>query len=128
MTIINDTLLDDLLDHARSSEWRGALSGATHRGRARNATCGDEVSFELQIVDGQIQQMKFQGKGCFLSQATASLLCERLTGQELDKTLILTPQQMLGFDLHAVSTLRQRCCLLAIDAFRQCSRWQVPST
>ncbi|WP_437191557.1 iron-sulfur cluster assembly scaffold protein [Planctomicrobium sp. SH527] len=114
--------LDDLLDHARSSRWRGTLVSPTHRGRVRNATCGDEVSLELEIVADRVEKIRFQGRGCFLSQATASLLCERVSGAHLDALRSQTPSELLGFHPNQLSTNRQRCCLLAVEAWQQVLR------
>jgi len=115
---LNDAAFDDLLDHARSSRWRGELPTATHRVRQRNPACGDEVSLALQLREGTIQDIRFQGKGCFVSQAAASMLCERVLGQSIERLQHVTLPDLLGFDPMQISMNRQRCCTLGVDALR----------
>lgn len=111
--------LDDLLDHARSNRWRGKLESATHSGRVRNPTCGDEISLELKIVKDRVQDIRFQGCGCFLSQATASLLCERVSGARVQDLQQRTVDELLGFEPKRLSLNRQRCCQLAVEVLQQ---------
>jgi len=116
--ISDNSTLDTLLDHARSQVWRGGLSGGTHRCKERNRTCGDEIAFELLLRGDRIADVRFTGRGCFLSQATASLLCERIVQHTLSELRGLSAGELLGFDPATVSPMRQRCCLLGIEALQ----------
>lgn len=116
---LTETVVDDLLDHARASRWRGELSTATHHVRQRNLTCGDEVALAIQLRGGIIEDIRFQGRGCFVSQAAASLLCERIIGQSTEYLQCSSVPELLGFDPKQLSMNRQRCCLLAVQALQQ---------
>lgn len=115
---LNDAIFDDLLDHARASRWRGELPTATLRFRQRNPTCGDEVALAIQLQEGIIEDIRFQGTGCFVSQAAASLLCERIIGQSVEHLQQCSVQKLLGFDPTGLSMNRQRCCSLGVEALR----------
>ena len=87
-----------ILDHSRHPRHFGALDGATHQAEGYNPLCGDRVTVYLALDEaGRVADIKFQGKGCAISQASASLMTERLKGRSRDEAIRL----MDGF-LHLV--------------------------
>lgn len=107
------------MDHARSKRWRGRLENPNHQGRVRNPLCGDEVELTLLTESNLIRDIRFEGRGCFLSQAGASCLCETIVGERLSELKQRTPSELLGFDVSSFSTNRQRCAHLAVEALQQ---------
>lgn len=87
-----------ILDHSRHPRHYGVLSQATHEGEGLNPLCGDRVKVYL-ILDGndRIADIKFEGKGCAISQASASLMTDMLHGRTAEEAENL----MQGF-LHLV--------------------------
>jgi nitrogen fixation protein NifU and related proteins len=85
---------DVILDHSRHPRQFGPLPGATHRGEGHNPLCGDRVNIYL-VLDGgnRIADIRFEGKGCAISQASASLMSEMLVGRTVDEAETL----MRGF-------------------------------
>lgn len=118
---MNDPLaadLDHFLDHVESPYHRGLLDQPTHVRTERNAVCGDQISLQLEITDGRILQAYFDGRGCTISQAAASILCEFVEGKPVALALNLRAEEMLEL-LHAPLTpMRQRCALLAFRALK----------
>ena len=87
-----------ILDHSRHPRHFGALEGATHSGEGYNPLCGDRIHLYLAIDDeGRIADIKFEGKGCAISQASASLMTDMLVG----RTIAEAEKLMSGF-LHLV--------------------------
>ncbi len=87
-----------ILDHSRHPRHFGALAGATHVGEGYNPLCGDRVKIYLSIdAQGRIAEIKFEGKGCAISQASASLMTDMLVGRTLDAA-----QTLMGGFLHLV--------------------------
>jgi nitrogen fixation protein NifU and related proteins len=77
---------DLLLEHNRRPRNRGPLSGATHRGFARNPDCGDEVTIELRAEpDGLVGAAGFQAQACAICTAAASMLTARIRGARIDQ-------------------------------------------
>ena len=74
-----------ILDHYRKPRNRGALENATFRLDGVNPVCGDEVRLELAMDGEQIEDMAFSGQGCSISQASASMLTERVKGHTIDE-------------------------------------------
>ena len=71
-----------ILDHSRHPRHFGALEGATHSGEGYNPLCGDRVNVYLAVDGaGRIADIKFEGKGCAISQASASLMTDMVAGR-----------------------------------------------
>lgn len=77
-----------ILDHARSPRHFGKLEGATHSAEGINPLCGDKLKMYFSIdADGKINDAKFEGSGCAISVASASLLTETVIGKNSDVAL-----------------------------------------
>jgi nitrogen fixation NifU-like protein len=71
-----------ILDHSRHPRHYGALETATHKAEGYNPLCGDRVIVYLVLDEaGRVTDLKFEGKGCAISQASASLMTELLAGK-----------------------------------------------
>jgi nitrogen fixation NifU-like protein len=71
-----------ILDHSRHPRHYGALEGASHKAEGYNPLCGDRVTVYLKLnEDGRVADIKFEGKGCAISQASASMMTEMLKGR-----------------------------------------------
>ena len=89
---------DVILDHSRHPRHFGKLEGATHSGQGHNPLCGDRVTIHLLVdANDRIKDIKFEGKGCAISQASASLMTDMLVG----RTITEAEKLMAGF-LHLV--------------------------
>ena len=88
---------DVILDHSRHPRHYGALDHPTHKAEGHNPLCGDRVSVTLVLKDGRVADIKFVGKGCAISQASASLMTEMLAGRTLEEA-----EKLMGGFLHLV--------------------------
>jgi nitrogen fixation NifU-like protein len=70
-----------ILDHYKRPRNRGELSGADRRVHMNNPTCGDEVWLQLKLDGDRIADVRFLGEGCSISQASISMMTERLKGR-----------------------------------------------
>ena len=70
-----------LLDHYRRPRNKGALAGATGEAAGRNPLCGDEVNVAVRLEGDRIAEVKFTGKGCAISQASASVMTGLVSGK-----------------------------------------------
>jgi nitrogen fixation NifU-like protein len=108
---------DELIDHIESPFHNGICPGSPIRARFRNPRCGDEVEIQLRLDAGKVQAAWFLGQGCAISQAAASMLCERVEGLSMKQAFSITPEDSLEMLGCPISPLRQRCALLAYEAF-----------
>jgi len=110
---------EQILDHYKHPRNKGPLPGASLHGRDSNPLCGDEVILHLKI-DGseRIADVRFEGQGCAISQASASMLTTMLKGvtlpdaDALDRDAII---KQLGIPLSAV---RLKCALLSLHVLK----------
>ena len=80
-----------ILDHSRHPRHYGVLEGANHKAEGYNPLCGDKVTVYLQLdADNRVADITFEGKGCAISQASASMMTDMLkgrTGEEAEKLM-----------------------------------------
>ena len=86
---IDDLYREVILDHFRNPRHPGRVEDPDVGARGSNPLCGDELDVTLRIRDRTIVEIRTQGKGCSISQATASMLTEVVSGKTLDETRIL---------------------------------------
>ena len=82
---MDDMYRDYILDHYKNPRNQGELVGATNTYSDSNPLCGDELSMALRIDDDRVADVRFSGKGCAISQASASILTEEIKGKTLDE-------------------------------------------
>lgn len=78
-----------ILDHYRSPRNKGDLPDATHTVTMNNPMCGDVVELHLRVADHRIEEATFEGKGCSISQAAASMMTGELEGRTVPEALAL---------------------------------------
>lgn len=108
----------ELLDHYRFARHKGKLIRPDVSSGQHNPSCGDHVCFEAKIADGTIVEIAFDGDGCVISQATASMLAEFVLGKSIEfvQSLQSTDVQMLiKMDL---GPTRLKCALLSLHALQ----------
>jgi nitrogen fixation protein NifU and related proteins len=87
-----------ILDHSRHPRHFGALDAPTHKGEGHNPLCGDRVKIYLHVDDAKrIDDISFEGRGCAISQASASLMTDMLKGRTLEEA-----DKLMGGFLHLV--------------------------
>lgn len=119
MSGASDELAEHLLDHGKSPFHCGSLAVATHAFRERNPVCGDEVQLQLRIDGLSVAAAWYTGRGCLVSQAAGSILCERIDGRPLVEVQALTAEKMLALIGIPLTPLRQNCGLLAFRALQR---------
>jgi nitrogen fixation NifU-like protein len=110
--------IEIILDHYRNPRNFGDLPDATVRAKDSNPLCGDVVEMHLKIEGDRIVDVRFKGKGCAISQASASMLTERIKGMTLDEARRLGRDdiiEMLGVQL---SPVRIKCATLSLKVLK----------
>ena len=105
---------EHILDHYEEPYHRGQCANCTHVHEGANPLCGDVIRIELQIDDkGTLREVFFNGDGCCISQAAASMLAEKFDGKHIDEVRDFTAQDMLDLFGARLTPNRQKCCLLS---------------
>jgi nitrogen fixation protein NifU and related proteins len=103
-----------ILDHCEDPYHRGRCSQCTHTHEDTNPLCGDVIRLELQVDDaGTLKEVYFDGDGCRISQAAASMLAEKFDGQRIEDVRKFTAKDMLDLFGARLTPNRQKCCLLS---------------
>lgn len=117
---MNAEIYDDyILDHYECPYHKGHLECPTFAHSERNPLCGDQIRLELKVDDqGRVAEAFFNGKGCAISQAAASILCQHVEGKTLDELRKFQAQDMLKLLQVPLTATRQRCGLLGFKVLK----------
>ncbi len=88
-----------IMDHYKTPRNKGTLENNSVNIEMNNPTCGDRIQLTLQVEDGIVKDAKFDGEGCSISMASASMMTQAVKGQEIDTALKLSgifSDMMLG--------------------------------
>jgi nitrogen fixation NifU-like protein len=89
MTELEDLYQEVILDHYRSPRNHRALEDANHRAEGYNPLCGDRLTVYLKVANGVITEATFEGSGCAISQASASVMTTSLKGKTREEAKAL---------------------------------------
>ncbi len=95
---LRDLYQEVVVDHSRRPRNFGPLPDASHQAEGFNPLCGDRLNLYLKVVDGFIEDARFEGSGCAISMASASLMTEAMKGRRT------TDAEALFSDFHAMLT------------------------
>ena len=116
---MDDLYRDYILDHYKNPRNSGELADATHRYHDTNPLCGDEITMMLKVDGaGVVDDVRFIGRGCAISQASASILTEEVKGKTLDELRSLDRDHVLGNLGITISPARIKCALLGLKALK----------
>jgi nitrogen fixation NifU-like protein len=107
-----------ILDHYKNPRNFGRIEAPDITHEEYNPLCGDVVGMDFRLRDGVIEDVMFHGRGCAISQASASLMTERLKGMTLDEARQLSKEDVLeelGID---ISPARLKCALLSLKVLK----------
>ena len=111
---------EHVLDHYEDPYHRGHAPQTTHQHQLKNPLCGDKIEMTLALDSGgQIREIYFDGEGCCISQASASMLTEQLDGKTIDDVKKFSATDMLELFGARLTPSRQKCCLLAWQTLQQ---------
>ena len=129
---MDDLYRDEILEHYRNPHNFGTLEepDAVHEGA--NPLCGDRITLMLGINDaGTVEEVAFTGRGCAISQASASMLTDEIKGKPLSDISRMGQQDILNNLRIEVSPARLKCALLSLETLRAALAdkvaWQEPT-
>ena len=116
---MDDLYRDEILEHYRNPHNFGTLPEPDVVHEGANPLCGDRITLMLGINDeGNIAEVAFTGRGCAISQASASMLTDEIKGKPLVDVARLGEQDVLDSLGVEVSPARLKCALLSLDTLR----------
>jgi len=112
---MDDLYRDYILEHYRRPHNFGVLDAPTATFEGANPLCGDRITMQLGIRDGVVAEIAFTGRGCAISQASASLLTDEIMGMPVEKAEAFRADdllELLGID---ISPARLKCAMLSLE-------------
>ena len=107
-----------ILDHYRHPRHKGHLEKADIKHHDHNPFCGDEVTIELNVEEGIVVDAAFDGRGCAISQATASMLMEEVVGKSLEEVRAWNKEYVLELLGIEIGPVRLKCALLPLKVLK----------
>ncbi|MCK6629556.1 MAG: SUF system NifU family Fe-S cluster assembly protein [Anaerolineae bacterium] len=116
---MDDFYKENILDHYRHPRNAGKLEHPTHSHEEHNPLCGDVIRMDLHVnEDNIIDQVAFTGKGCAISQASASMLTEMIQGKSLEEAKQIGKEQILDALGIEIGPVRLKCALLSLKVLK----------
>jgi len=110
---------DFILDHYRNPRNAGTLEQPDASFEDLNPLCGDKIRMDVKIRDGVVEDIKFKGRGCAISQASASLLTESIKGKKISEIDAIGKDDVLENLGISISAARLKCALLGLKVLKQ---------
>lgn len=108
----------EILDHYKHPRRKGHLDAPDIHYHDHNPFCGDELTIELKVADGKVVDAAFDGRGCAISQASASMLLQEVVGMTMDEVKALDKQYILDLLGIEIGPVRLKCALLALKVLK----------
>lgn len=143
MSNLSDLYQETIVDHSKRPRNKGVLEKPSHSAEGYNPLCGDRLTLQLKIENGRVTGAAFQGVGCAISTASASLMTDTIRGktpEEVEKTFesfhqLLTEERLPAADLGKLAVfsgvreypMRVKCATLAWHTLRAALRGEEKS-
>ncbi len=115
---MEDLYRDNIIDHYQNPRNYGTLDHPDISYEDSNPVCGDEIRMDLKVQDGRVVDARFQGHGCSISQASASMLTEDIIGKTLDEVKQIDKQYILDLLGIPLGPVRLKCALLSLKVLK----------
>jgi len=108
-----------ILDYYRYPRNKGQLSGPQVKAKDSNPLCGDVIEIQMELdSDSHVKDIRFNGQGCAISQASASMLTELVKGKSLDEVRKISKEDILSLIGGQLSAVRLKCALLSLKVLK----------
>jgi nitrogen fixation protein NifU and related proteins len=115
---MNTEQFDYILDHFKNPRNYKRISEPDISYEEGNPLCGDVIRFDLKIKNNKVSETGFSGKGCAISQASASILTEMIMNNDLESIREITADDLLEAIGMRISPVRLKCALLSLKVLK----------
>jgi nitrogen fixation protein NifU and related proteins len=107
-----------ILDHYKNPRGHGVIEGADAQAEGQNPLCGDEVAIFVALDGDKIDDVRFRGRGCAISQAATSMLVEMVRGRTVDEVATMPRDELLEEVGIPLTPVRLKCALLGLGVLK----------
>jgi nitrogen fixation protein NifU and related proteins len=107
-----------ILDHYKNPRGHGVIEGADAQAEGQNPLCGDEVAIFVALDGDKIENVRFRGRGCAISQAATSMLVEMVRGRTVDEVASMPRDELLEEVGIPLTPVRLKCALLGLGVLK----------
>lgn len=111
--------LEYILDHYKNPRNYGTIEDPDLSYEEGIPSCGDLIRLDVKLDGQKVEDLKFSGTGCAISQASVSILTEQVAGKDLKEITALTDQDMLNALGRRISPIRFKCALLGLTVLKK---------
>ncbi|MFH1247054.1 MAG: SUF system NifU family Fe-S cluster assembly protein [Candidatus Micrarchaeota archaeon] len=111
---LNQMYSEIILDYYRKPRNFGTVAKPDAEAHDVNPLCGDDVAVQLKVKNNKIEEIKFNGEGCAISQASTSMLCEYIEGKKVEDIIKMSKEDALELLGIKLSPARLNCALLGL--------------
>jgi len=118
MSELDSLYREVILDHYKNPHGHGVIDGADAEAEGQNPLCGDEVSIAVAFDGDTIADVKFQGRGCAISQAATSMLMDMVKGRSAEEVASMSRDELLEEVGIPLTPVRLKCALLGLGVLK----------
>jgi nitrogen fixation NifU-like protein len=118
MSELDSLYREVILDHYKNPRGHGVIEGADAVAEGQNPLCGDEVSIAIAFEGDTIADVKFQGRGCAISQAATSMLMDMVKGRTAQEVATMSREELLEEVGIPLTPVRLKCALLGLGVLK----------
>ena len=115
---MDDLYRDYILEHYRRPHNFGVIEEPSATFEGANPLCGDRITMQLAVKDGIVTDVGFTGRGCAISQASASLLTDEVRGKPVADVAAIQAVDLLDLLGIEISPARLKCAMLSFDSLQ----------
>jgi nitrogen fixation NifU-like protein len=115
---MDDLYRDYILEHYRRPHNFGVIEDASATYEGSNPLCGDRITMQVVVRDGVVERVGFTGRGCAISQASASLLTDEIKGKPVADVVSFGAADLLDLLGIEISPARLKCAMLSFDSLQ----------
>jgi len=115
---VSDFYREVILDHYKNPRGHGVIDDADVEAEGQNPLCGDEVSIAVSFEGDTIADVKFQGRGCAISQAATSMLMDMVKGRTAQEVAAMSRDELLDEVGIPLTPVRLKCALLGLGVLK----------
>jgi nitrogen fixation NifU-like protein len=118
MSELDSLYREVILDHYKNPRGHGVIDSADAEAEGQNPLCGDEVSIAVAFDGDTIADVKFQGRGCAISQAATSMLMDMVKGRSAEEVASMSRDELLEEVGIPLTPVRLKCALLGLGVLK----------